>query len=535
MKSIVRSLVALVCVFSFSLVSVVSPFSAQATGLLGICQGGGGTPCNANQRVFFPIYQNSTLVYRIDPSAVGDINGAIAFSDIEDTFSAWEDESTLNFNRAGNGMIAVDVTTANVFDFLFVNTPLGFSPVILDEDGSITDLVFGGGSKNSILGFAGASFFSVSGNQITGITESQAAFNGFLFTAAVQGSVDNARREFKSTAIHEFGHAVGFDHTQGGFVQKLVDLQNGIPTNNLDDIPIMFPVNISPTCAPPAFNCQLTRDDIATAGFYPNANFPTSTGTINGRVIDGGNPVFGANVIAYNVNDPNNQNVASASDVDALGDGNFKMPGLLPGEYIVKVEPINAQFTGGSSVGVHDPPNNPNSIPSAFYAGEGNDLLEIGLNAALNQATRITVNAGQSVNNITMNIGGTVNPPPPAGPSVELRGRAFNKLIRLKTSKPVRAKYTLRKLLPGESFNLTMSTQSPNLVQFNKPNVTFSAKRKRSKGRATLATLDAWVAEFPELLNGDLVEIPVTATDTTNGTEVNGVITVFAPASALNP
>ena len=51
-----------------------------------------------------------------------------------------------------------------------------------------------------------------------------------------------------------------------------------------------------------------------------------------------------ANVIAYNINDPFGELVSSVTDVDGQGEGNFRIPNLSPGTYVLKVEPIASGF-----------------------------------------------------------------------------------------------------------------------------------------------------------------------------------------------
>jgi hypothetical protein len=57
---------------------------------------------------------------------------------------------------------------------------------------------------------------------------------------------------------------------------------------------------------------------------------------LHGRVLQGGRPVFGAHVIAFNP--ATGQSIAGF----ALGDdGSFQIAGLTPGPHVIRVEPLD--------------------------------------------------------------------------------------------------------------------------------------------------------------------------------------------------
>ena len=161
----------------------------------------------------------------------------------------------------------------------------------------------------------------------------------------------------------------------------------------------MFPIAINPTL-------NLQRDDIASVNIgYPKNSITSGTATISGNVINGNDGVKAANVIAYNINDPFGELVSSVTDVDGQGEGNFRIPNLSPGTYVLKVEPIASGFVGGSIVGIHEPNSETANIPSVFYNG-ANDLLEdLSLNQGLSQGFPLVLTTGQNLRNLTINIG----------------------------------------------------------------------------------------------------------------------------------
>src|SRR4030095_11095669 len=78
-------------------------------------------------------------------------------------------------------------------------------------------------------------------------------------------------------------------------------------------------------------------DDIAgITDLYPEADFTRTAGSISGRVTKDGQPVFGAHVVAFNVD--TGRLVGSFS----LGtQGEFSVASLAAGVYVLRVEPLD--------------------------------------------------------------------------------------------------------------------------------------------------------------------------------------------------
>ena len=81
---------------------------------------------------------------------------------------------------------------------------------------------------------------------------------------------------------------------------------------------------------------ELQPDDIAGASdLYPDGDFRDSTGIISGRVRLNNAPVKGAHVVAFN-----SQTGVLVGNF-TLADGSFRIAGLSPGPYLLRVEPID--------------------------------------------------------------------------------------------------------------------------------------------------------------------------------------------------
>lgn len=495
----------------------------NAANILGVCESGSSAAGCSPNKIYFPCYEKTAgvgrFVYRIDPGALGDLTASQAFNDAEDMLEMWEDVASINFVRAGNGLISEDVDSTNYSPYLDPAEPLGYSPIIFDEQGEIIENYFGRGSRAVVLGFAGAVFYNTddSSGAILSIDESQSLYNGYLFDLDnVSGTFDEMHTEFKTTILHEFAHMIGIDHSQGGEVDHFFG-----SATNLENFPVMFPISANPLIA-------LQKDDIAAVNLcYPSSSHSSSTGKISGTLKkSNGKAIRSANVIAYNIDDPLVEVISSASDHRGQNNGSFLLSGLSPGEYVIKVEPVHYEFSGGSSVGIYAPGTS-DSIPTGFYLGPQQGVLLVeDIDDALEDAERITVTAGETVSGVEIvNSGAEIND---ESATFRLGGSAVKRVHLLGLTESINVKLKIKRKGAGLR-NLSISTNYPQLVTFPKGDTLKLGKRKKAK---KVVIEIASFADFVDVVdgfessNGADIELTVTDLDTgyVNSSET---ITVF--------
>ncbi|MCE2928878.1 MAG: hypothetical protein LW817_04520 [Candidatus Caenarcaniphilales bacterium] len=468
--------------------------------------------------VKFPVYaktgNKAIFKYKVDKGAVGEINSSEAIGYVEEVLDMWAAQGAIEFDKVGDGLLNEDINANNDYNsFLNPSDPNGFSPVIWDADGSIIEDLYGASSKNSVLGFAGATFYS---NNFSNIEESMSFFNGYLFQQDVLNeNAAGVRSIFRTTILHEFAHMFGLDHTQGGNNDGFIKAGRGeISYNELTDVPVMFPVAANPLV-------ELQQDDIASVkSAYPSSSDSSTFGKITGKLLKNGKALKGVNIVAFKADDtnPRKKAVACPSDVDGKGQGKFIIPNLVPGQYIVYAEPINSDFIEGSSIGSHTPIK-ASQMNTGFYMGDKNQMLITkDLDKGVTNALRITVSAGSSTDlnfetNNSSGSGGSDGEP--GTQTFILGGRVLNRTAFAYNGRFARYKMKIVNLFKGETRNLSFSSSYPDLIQFAPETISFVGKSRRID--VILAPLEKFVAEFPELNDLQYAEIPITVTDLDSG------------------
>ena len=337
-------------------------------------------------------YGTNPVVVKFDKGILGKLSNDEAVQMFEEIFSEWENvpSATIKFEEADPNLIGEDVDGTNYQPYFLAAEPLGYTPVIFDNDGAITDKIYGGNASLQYLGFGGPVFANNSGR----ILESLLIINGKWYNN-IQTDTDPERtfNSFKNTIAHELGHVIGLDHSS--INDTALDLSS---TQELkDSVPLMFPVGISEVP-------DLRQDDKSSVSLlYPKESKLANFGKIKGRVFreDSTTPILGANVIARNEDNPLLTAVSCISDYLADGTGSFLLTAVPPGKYTIEVEPINSLFSGNSTVGPHAGNLCDGSflypVTKGFYSSPN-------LPATIDKsyADIINVEAGKTINNVNI-------------------------------------------------------------------------------------------------------------------------------------
>lgn len=347
----------------------------------------------------------ATVTYQCDLGPLGTLTNAQAVAMVDQLFNTWKAVPTANLNVQNTGFLPVDVNSTNYTTYRTNNGSDSYHPVIFDNDGSITDSVFGVGASDFTAGFAGPGWV-IGGPQDGTIVDASAVLNAKFLTSGYGSQV-----EFKAIILHELGHFLGVGHSQVN-IGNAYDRE--VLFNNNATLPIMFPISLGDRPS------VLTQDDQAQiTRLYPGPG-AANMGTIKGQILlpDGVTPFQGANVIARRVDDPTNIAVSSVSGFLYLGTGSnagrgtsdptkqgyYEISGLPAGNYTVEVEPVHPGFISGSSVGPLDPPVDLPG-PSEYYSGPSESNHD-----GSNTAAVVSVSTGQVVSNINIILNNTTIP-----------------------------------------------------------------------------------------------------------------------------
>jgi len=337
----------------------------------------------------FGLYQpTGTLLLRLEKDASSLITDGSDITALVDSMARWTAVTTSN----------ATITRGSDFD---LPNPIDASDGLADD--GINRLYFAAtDSKQSqpVLGTAIAvSFFYIGGSGQ--IVDCDIVLNERLYTfsTATPGnpnqSLGSGTYDIGEIATHEMGHCLGFDHSP---VAGRFSATTGLEVSGFTSGDFTYQSTMYPYGTHTIQGRSLSQDDISGVSFiYPNSTLTSTTGTIAGRVLDGGSfaPIKGAHVVAVSTSAPDIPLVGVLSDVQAGGvGGEYRIVGLPPGSYYIRIEPLVNTSNRFSAANTHFTSLNSN-FPWEFYNG----AAESGFDVATDR-TAIQVLAGQTVTGI---------------------------------------------------------------------------------------------------------------------------------------
>jgi hypothetical protein len=201
----------------------------------------------------------------------------------------------------------------------------GFTAAVPFDDDDLS--VLGFQSEPDMDRVLGATSFIVDVFSGT-IIESDIFFNS-IFPWSVAAAGDPSRFDVRSVATHEIGHFLGLGHSAIGETELRPDGGRRV----LGSGAVMFPISLGRGVIA---DRDLQPDDIAgVSDLYPDGDFRDETGIISGRVRLNNASVKGAHVVAFN------PQTAALIGNFTVADGTFRIAGLSPGPYVIRVEPLD--------------------------------------------------------------------------------------------------------------------------------------------------------------------------------------------------
>ena len=274
--------------------------------------------------VFYPV-GNSPLRWNLDSNVahtniVNPVTRAIRYYIASDAYSAANRDAEIAAVRACFDQWQSISGSRLRFEFAGLVPPAG-----LDVREDHTNLVYWAKGttrvNNGQMNITGLpAWTSVNFAADGSILEADIVLNGSQFSWFTDfNDTVNQAQFIESVALHEIGHFVGLDHAVAGGATVFAG-GNGITAQ-----------------------AGLSADEIAAVRFLYPIGTP-STATIKGTIRLNGAGILGAVVVAEH----QNGNIAGATVTRA--DGTYDLPGLNPGEYQVRVAPLDPAGSGNDKL-----------------------------------------------------------------------------------------------------------------------------------------------------------------------------------------
>lgn len=161
------------------------------------------------------------------------------------------------------------------------------------------------------------------------LIEADVFFNTrFPWSVSPQGEA--GRVDLESVVLHELGHFIGLGHSAIGETERTASGGRRV----LGAGAVMFPIALTPGSIA---DRVLQADDVAAAtDLYGTEAGRGITGSIRGRIVKNGRGVFGAHLVAFNL-----ETGTLVGGFSFNADGEFVLAGLSPGPHVVRAEPLD--------------------------------------------------------------------------------------------------------------------------------------------------------------------------------------------------